>query len=490
MSKQSLKTKAIKGMAWNTIDKITSQGISFIIGIILARLLSPSDYGLIGMLAIFFAIAALLVDSGFSNALVQKKNRTDADFSTIFYFNLLVSITLYLLLFFSAPFIAKFYNIPQLTNLTRILSLTIIINSLSLVQQSRLVVMIDFKSIALISVFSVLISGTTGIIMAYNGYGAWSLVAQTLTSAVVRAALLMYFNRWTPEMVFDMKSFRQLFSYSSNLLGSGLLATLINNIYYISIGKIFSAKELGFYTRAKQFSEILPNTISSVLQGVTFPILTSIQEERDRMVTAYGQLLGMVTFFVIPALTLLALLAEPFIRLFLTEKWVPVVPLMQWLCFARMITPISSLNMNILNAIGRSDLFFKVNLIKTPMTILALIITVPFGVKAVVIGHFVTSFISFFINAYYPGKLFGFGSARQVKEMRYVVFSTVIMSVSVSTVYMMLSSDVLKLFICGPMGIVVYLISAYLFKIKEIDEVIQLLRLLFIKVNRIFGFVK
>ncbi|MEI6139835.1 MAG: lipopolysaccharide biosynthesis protein [Mariniphaga sp.] len=470
MSNQSLKSKAAKGMAWSAFGTFAVQGISFSIGIILARILMPSDYGLVGMLTLFFAISQLFVESGFSSALVQKINRTEEDYSTIFYFNLFVSVIFYSILFFIAPLIASFYNTPELILLTRVLSLNILVGSLTIVQQARLNIKLDFKTPALISIFSVIISGTLGVYLAYHGFGVWALVYQGLSASIVRAILLFILNKWLPMLTFSFSSLKQLFGFSSKLLAAGFVATIVNNLYFFLIGRIFSSKDLGFYTRAKQFPELLSGTISSILQGVTYPILSSLQNERERMVSVYGKLMRVTVFFVMPLLTLFALLAEPFIRLFLTEKWMPVVPLIQWLCFARMITPISALNMNILNAIGRSDLFFKVDISKLPLTVTTLVITVPFGLKAVVIGHFITSFICFFVNAYFPGKMFGFGAIRQIKEMKAVIIATLIMSLSVFGINKFISNDFLQLVAGTVFGLMAYLLVSYLLKIEELNE--------------------
>lgn len=474
-------------MAWNGIEKFVIQGIGFVIGIILARILMPADYGLIGMLAIFFAFSELLVGSGFSMALIQKSNCTEIDYSTIFHFNLIVSVIIYFILFFSAPLIAQFFSAPKLTVLIRVLSLSIIINSLSIVQQTHLTIRLDFKTQALISLISIVVSGSIGIFMAYRGFGVWALVIQMLSSGLVRTISLLLFNKWLPLLIFSASSFKQLFGFSSKLLGASLVATLVNNLYSILIGKIFAAKDLGFYIRAKQYPEVLSGTITTVLQGVTFPILASLQNDQERMVLVYGRLMGMVVFFVVPALTLFAILAEPFICFFLTEKWMSVVPLMQWLCFARMITPISALNMNILNAIGRSDLFFWVDISKLPLTVAALVITIPMGLTAVVIGHFATSFICFFINAYYPGKLFKFGAVRQIKEMWRVICATLVMSTVVFIAVVMLPSDFLKLLIGVPLGTGIYLLMAYLLRIKEIEEVFKIVQAFVIWLSRPFN---
>jgi O-antigen/teichoic acid export membrane protein len=467
----SLKSKAAKGMFWSALGTFSSQGISFVIGIILARILMPADYGLIGMLAIFFALSQLIVEGGFSNALIQKIDRTDTDFSTIFYFNFFISGLIYLILFFSAPFISDFYKTPELTPLTRVLSLNILVGSFTIVQQARLRILLDFKTIAKITVISVLISGILGVIMAYKGFGFWALVIQNLSATTIRTIFLFYFSRWYPKLEFSLLSLKNLFRFSSNLLIAGVVSVIVNNLYSILIGKLFNARDLGFYTKARQYPELMSNTITSILQGVTYPILTSLQNERERMVSVYGRLMRITVFFVMPFLTLFALLAEPFVRLLLTEKWLPVVPLIQWLCFARIITPISALNMNILNAIGRSDLFLKVDLSKLPVFLITIAATVPFGINVVVIGNFLTSFVSFFINTYYPGRLFGFGAFRQIREMLTVILATVLMSVAVFALTSIIPSDIFKLVGGGIAGIIFYLAAAYLLKIEELKEV-------------------
>ena len=464
-------------MVWKSIDIFAAHGINLIIGIVLARLLIPADYGLIGMLTIFYTFSQLFVESGLSMALIQKKNRTEVDFSTIFHFNLVVGLFIYAILFFSAPLIAQFFNAPQLISLTRVLSLVIIINALSIVQSTRLTIRLDFKTQALISLVAVFISGFAGILIAYHGFGVWALVVQMLAGALIRTIVLFCANRWLPSLTFSISSFKQLFGFSSKILGAGLVATVVNNLYPLMIGKMFEAQSLGFYTKAKEYPEKLSSALSTVLQGVSFPVLAFLQNDRDRMVSVYGRLIGMVVFFVVPGLSLFALLSEPFVRFVLTEKWVPVVPLLQWMCFAKMITPISSLNMNILNAIGRSDLFFCVDISKLPLTIAALIISIPLGLKAVVIAHFATSLICYFINAYYPGKLFGFGAIRQIKEMWHVICSTILMSVAVFISMIFLPSDLLKLIIGAPLGISFYILSAHLLKIKELYEIYEMTQL-------------
>lgn len=475
MVSQSLKSRTARGVAWNSLGTFAGQAINFVIGVVLARILSPADYGMVGMLAIFIAVFQIFIESGFSNALIQKIDRTEVDYSTIFYFNLAISILSYCILFLTAPLIAAFYKTPQLSTLTRVISLSLIVNSLTIVQQARLSIELDFKTPAIVSLLSGIISGVVGIGLAYKGFGVWALVGQSLSAAFIRSSFLYFLHRWLPKLIFSVESLKNLFGFSSKLLVAGVVATLINNLYSLLIGKMLNVRDLGYYTRSKQFPEALSGAISNILQGVTYPVLTSLQNERERMVSVYGRLMRMTVFFVMPLLALMAVITEPLIRLLLTEKWMPIVPLIQWLCIARIITPISSLNMNILNAVGRSDLYFKVDMVKLPLTIGSLIITVPFGLHAVVIGHFVSSLVSFFINAYYPGKLFNYGAIEQIREMRYVVYSTIVMSLVTYFSMSLIKEDILKLVVGLSVGISIFCLTAVLFKVKDIYEIKDIL---------------
>lgn len=457
-------------MLWSAVDKFAVEGGHFIIGIVLARLLMPRDFGLIGMLSIFIAISQSFIDSGMGSGLIQKKNRTDVDFSTVFVFNLLVSVFFYLILFSTAPLIARFYEMPQLVSLTRVLTINLLINSLAIVQRSRLTINIDFKTIAKVNVTSVLVGGIIAIIFAYAGFGVWSLVIQNIIRSIVSVVMFWILSKWKPSLLFSQESFRNLFGFGSKLLISGLYAQIFNNIYNISIGKVYSASELGFYTRAKGFAELTAGTVSGILHKVTYPVLASLQDEKERMVSVYSRLIRMTSFFIFPAMTLLALLADPFIRLMLTEKWVPAIVLLQWMCFARIFYPISVINMNILNAIGRSDLFLKVDLSKAPLAIIALVITIPLGVKAMVIGHVVTSCIAFFFNAYMPGKLFGYGAISQLKDMMPVFFSTIIMALAVYLVVFLLDNLYIKLIAGVLVAVITYLLTSYILKVNELKE--------------------
>jgi len=471
MPSNSLKSSAASGIFWSAAEKFSVQAGQTVIFIVLARLLMPEDFGLIGMLAIFIAASQTFVDSGMDQGLVQKQNRTGADYSTVFVFNFLVSLGLYCLLFVTAPLIADFYDQPQLVSLTRILTINLVVNSLAMVQRSKLIIDLNFKSLARVNFVSVIISGMVGVACAYSELGVWSLVIQNLVRSSMSVIMFWTATSWKPSIAFSKKSFDQLFGFGSKLLLASLYAQTFNNIYTIVIGRAYTAADLGFYDRAKQFAELSAGTVGSILNQATFPILASLQHDQKRMVSAYSRLIRMTAFVIFPTMTLLSLLAEPLVLLLLTEKWLPAVALLQLMCFARIFYPISALNMNILNVTGRSDLFLKVDLSKLPLVVLALVITIPLGVKAMVVGHVVTSFIAFFINAFLPGRLYGYGAIKQLKDMLPFIVSTILMAGMVFLFISMFESLVMKLVVGGVSGPVTYLLVSWLMGVRELDEV-------------------
>ncbi|RLD61982.1 MAG: lipopolysaccharide biosynthesis protein [Bacteroidetes bacterium] len=472
----NLKQETAKGFLWSAIERFSVQGLQFLMGLVLARLLLPSDYGLVGMLAIFLAISQTFVDSGFSSALIQKKNRTDTDYSTAFFFNIGIGLFFYLILFFTAPLIAKFYNIPELNSLTKVIGLNVFITSLAVVQRAKLTIKLDFKTQAKASLTSVFIGGCVGIAMAYKGYGVWALVVQSLLRNGLNTLFLWLLSKWMPKAVFSKSSFKELFSFGSKLLGAGLLNTIFQNIYLLVIGKLFSASELGFYTRAQQFQKMPSQNITSIIQRVTFPVLSSIQDDDEKLIKAYSNFIRLSAFVVFPLMIGLAVVAEPLIRLILTEKWMPTVPLLQLLCIAGMLYPVHAINLNILNVKGRSDLFLKLEIIKKLLITFAILITFSFGVKAMVIGQILTSFISFFINTHYSSKMINYGAWKQIKDMMPIIFITLLMAFGVWGVMLLGFSDILKLLIGIVVGIIIYLISAKIGNFNELNEIVSLIK--------------
>ena len=465
----SLKTTAIKGVVWSLFDKLINQAGSFVLLIYLSRILSPSDFGLIAMLAIFLAVAQSLIDSGFSQALIQKsKKATEGDFSTVFYVNLVVSLLLYCLLYMSAPAIASFYHQPELTDLSRVLFVVVIVNAIALVPRAKLVIAIDFKSQGLINSASMIVGAIVAVYMINDGFGYWSLVGMSLIKSVTSALLLITFSRWKPKWVFSITSFKNLFSFGSNLLIAGIIATTVQNLYSVLIGRNFNAMQLGYFQQGFNYTNILSSTLSSVIQGVTYPVMTSIQEDKGRLVSVYVKVMGVVTLVTFPVFVGFAAISEEFVLIFLGEKWAPIIPILTILSFARLITPMSSLNLNILNARGRSDLFLKTDLSKLPMTIIALLIAVQYGIFAVAIAQLITVFIAFFINAYYPGKLFGFGAKAQLIQIFPVAIASLIMYLSI--IFINFDSIEIQMFTKIVAGGSVYIALCWFFNITAFTD--------------------
>ena len=472
---KSVRKQLANGVLWNLIEKILMEGAQFVVGIILARLLLPSDFGLIGMLAIFIAISNVFIDGGFAKALIQKKECTDVDYSTAFVSNIVVSLIIYVILFVSAPWIAAFYHEPILIDLTRVFALNFILGSFNIVQRARLMSVVDFKSLAKIKVLSVIVGGVVGVGMAYAGFGVWSLVGQTISATLLQIVIFPIFSKWKPSLRFSNDSFHNLFGYGSKLMITGVCSVILNNISTFAIGRVYRSSQLGFYTRASQFSQLIAFTVSDVLGTVTFPVLSQLQDDRERLVTVYRKSLFFTAMTIFPIMILCAILARPIIIILLTEKWLPCVVLMQWLFLARLFTPLSSINMNILNAVGRSDLFMKLDFSKAPLIILCLVITIPLGVRAVCIGSFVTSFICFFINAYLPGKMFGYGAWQQIKDWKFIFLSLAVMAMVVLAIMYCINNIWMQLIIGGLLGTASYLGCCCLFGVID-NEMIQIIK--------------
>lgn len=472
----SLKLQTLRGIWWSTIERFAVQTVSFILGLIIARLLSPSDYGVIAMLAVFIAISQTFVDSGFSTALVRKIDRSESDNSTVFYFNIVVGLAVYVVMFFAAPFIAEFYQTPLLTPVTRVVSVTLIFSSFCVVQQALLTAKMDFKSQAKISLLSAIISGGVGIALAYYGYGVWALVVQTVVASLLRMVLLWVFSRWRPRAPFSKSSFRELFSFGSKLLASGLLDTIYNNVYTIVIGKLFSAASLGLYSRANQFAQFPSSNITGIIQRVTFPVLSSIQNEDERLRINYRKLIRMSGFIIFPLMIGLAAVANPLIEILLTEKWIGAVIYLQIICFAMMWFPIHAINLNLLQVKGRSDLFLRVEIIKKIIGISILCITIPMGLLAMCYGRVVSSLLALIINTYYTGKLINVGFVIQMCDLLPSLIKSLIMGLLVWVVIMFFDSAIVKILLALITGAASYLLMSIATTAQEwtyIKDIVQ-----------------
>lgn len=473
----SLKQKTVKGVLWSSLERFSVQGILFVVMIIMARMLTPNDYGLVGMLAVFIAVSQSLVDSGFSQALIRKQDRTETDNSTIFYFNIIVGFILYGLLFTLAPFIADFYNEPQLIAITRVIGLSVLFNSLVVVQRALLTIKIDFKTQAKAALTAAIISGVLGIWMAASGYGVWSIVVQQLANLGINTLLLWILSHWRPSLTYSWKSFNELFGFGSKLMVSGLIETIYRNIYLIVIGRIFSAADLGYYTRAHQFTDFPSSNVSGIIQRVTYPILCSIQNENERLSDVYRRFLRLSAFIVFPLMMGLAAVAEPLVLVLLKEQWLFAATLISIICFSMMWYPIHSINLNLLQVKGRSDLFLKLEIYKKIVGIIILCITLPMGLIAMCVGSFFSSMIALVINTYYTGKLINVGFLRQMHDL----FPILGLSFSMGSfvyliIHLMSLNPIVELSLGICIGIIYYILSSIWFKFSEFNELLDLLK--------------
>lgn len=473
---ESLKRKAVKGVVWSTLERFSVAGVNFIFGLILARLLMPTDYGAIAMLSIFMAIAQTFIDSGFSNALIRKPDRTETDNATAFYFNIGVGLAAYFSLYLAAPYIAQFYKTSILIPLTRIMGLNLLLNSLCVVQQALLTARIDFKTQAKISLSAAIISGLVGIGFAYAGYGVWALAIQSVLASVIRTILLWILAKWRPKAKFSKQSFRNLFGYGSKLLASGLLDTIYNNLYTIVIGKRFSVATLGVYSRADQWANFLAINVTGILQRVTFPILSSIQNEDERLRVNYRKFLRVSGFVIFPLMMGLAAIADPLTRFILTDKWADSIPLLRILCFALMFYPIHAINLNLLQVKGRSDLFLRLEIYKKILGVATLCVTIPMGITAMCVGRVFTSWVALAMNTHYTGKLIHLGFFQQLKDYIPTLLNSFSMGVIVYGVTLIVPSSGLQLLTGVIIGASYYILSNYLLKTMEWKELILIVK--------------
>lgn len=464
----SLKGKTVRGVVWSSIERFSVQGVQFLVMLLIAKFLTPADFGLVGMLAIFLAVAQSLIDSGFSQALIRKQDRTERDNSTVFYFNIVASALLYALLYVSAPWVADFYKEPQLCLLMRVLCLVVVINSFAVVQRAIYTATINFKIQAKASFTAALLSGGVGICLAMSGYGVWTLVWQQLLNAGINTLLLWGFSHWRPRLLYSWQSFCELFTFGFKLMLSGLLDTLYMNMYSLVIGKVFAPTSLGFYMQAQHFVQLPSSNITGILQRVTYPMLCMLQDDDDRLRKEYRQLLRLSAFIVFPLMCGLAGVSYPLVEFVLGEEWLFVAALIIPLCFSRMWYPIHAINLNLLQVKGRSDLFLRLEIIKKTIGVLVLVISLPFGLKFMCYSGIATSLMALMINTYYTGRLLHWGFWMQMRDLYATLVLSVGMFALVFGIVSMFSSVYLQLSVGTFIGAVFFIGVAYIFNFDEL----------------------
>ena len=470
-----LKTKTINALLWSSIERFSVQGIQFFLGIVLARILFPADYGLIGMIAIFISISQSLVDSGFSQALIQKKDACERDFNTVFYFNIIVATIVYGVLYLIAKPIAVFYGEPLLELLVKMVSLNIVFSSFSVVHLAKLSRDLNFKLQTKISLISIIVSGACAIYFAHQGFGVWALVAQGLFKNGINSLLLFVFSNWKPKLMFSLKSLRSLFAFGSKLLLSGLLNAVYNNIYYLVIGRFYTASDLGFYTKANQLQLLPSETITVIIQRVSFPVLSSIQEDKTSLEIYYKRFVRMSAFIIFPIMIGLAVTAPTLIEVIFSSKWSKAAPYFQLLCFVGLLYPIHALNLNILKVLGRSDLFLKLEIFKKVLISIVLIVTLPYGIKTLIYGQIICSIFFLYVNTIYSNRYINYSLFNQLADIAPALFISIVMAFFMWLSSQLLWSNFLKLLLVFSVGIISYATLSFLLRINEMKALIKLI---------------
>ncbi len=463
-------------MIWTFAKHFSLEGFAFIQGIILARLLVPKDYGLIAMTQIFFAIAGTFIDSGFTQALMRKKNRKEIDYSTVFVTNVVMTSFFALLLCLCAPLIANFYNEPILKDIVRANAVLLVMNSVNAVQGTRLRIHLQFKITSFISVVCNITIGIATIIFAYMGYGVWSLIYPNYLAPFLYFFMYWYFQRWRPKFNFSWKIWKEYFAYGSNLLIASLITKIWDNLYSFIIGKKFSAIDLGFFSRANGYANLPASTFQGVIGSVTFPVLSSIQDDDTRLRDAYRRLIRVSGFVVFPMLMGLSALAKPVIYVLITEKWAASIPYLMVICFSVMWRPIHVLNLNLLKVKGRSDLVLKLEIIKKGIYLLIILITMNISVMAMCIGSVISNYIALYINTYYTGKLIHVGYFMQMRDLLPSFLYSITMGAFVYALTMAIPNLTVQLIIGIVSGIAYYLSVSAIFKSSELAYVRLLLK--------------
>lgn len=471
MAEEYLRQKTKKALYWKFAEQFSNYGVQFIIGIIMARLLSPSDYGITALPAVFIAIAGIFTSAGFSDALVRKPELKEDDLSTTFLYSLGVGILCYVILFFASPWIAEFYNTPVLKPLMRVTALTFIIAPIGVPQSVLLKRKLNFKTPAKISVVVKILSGGVGIILAYNGYGVWALVLSGLFATVAGLIITLSVVRWYPKTGWSKESFTYLWRFGNKMMASALLDTLYRNITPVIIGKFFSTADLGVYNRAQQYAAMPSQQVHAVVREVSFPVLSKFQNDKEKLIGQYRKMISVSAFVIFPLMMLLSALARPLILTMITAKWEDCVVLLQLICFSMMWYPVNALNLNILMICGRTDLCLRLEIIKKIWGLLILCCSLPFGLVAFCSAGIVSSIVSVYINTWYTGKVYGFGFKEQMKDLLPIIALGFLMFVSVLGVTYLLNNMLLQLLFGAITGAIIYLGGAYTLKFQEINEV-------------------
>lgn len=469
--KSSLKDRTVNGVGWSAADAFLGQGVTFLVGIVLARLLSPSEYGLIGIVTIFTSVLTGLVDSGFSNALIRKADTTDRDYNTMFLTNLGFSVVLYFLLFLASPWIARFFERPELVAITRITGLILIVQALSIVQNTILTKRIDFKTKTKASLISAFASGAVGIVMAFTGFGVWALVGQLLSRHLLYTCCLWIFNHWIPQFKFYSDSFQYMWGFGWKLMVSGLLNNIWNQLYQVVVGKYYSSETLGQYSRSKEYGQLFSSNFTSIVQRVTYPALAEMQNDKQRMVAAYRKVIKVTMFVTAIAMIFMGAISEPLIYCLIGPQWYQAATFLPLICLSLSLYPLHAINLNMLQVQGRSDVFLVLEIVKKVIAIVPICLGIFVNIYWMLIGSIITGIIAFFLNSYYTGRELDYSSWMQLKDVlpSYAIAFTVALSVYFLKYLPYSNWIILPLQIL--VGLLVIIVVCNLLRVEEYKEV-------------------
>jgi len=476
MAEQSLREKTVRGVGWSAIDNVAQYAVSFIVSIVLARLLTPDDYGLLGIISIFTAISTALINGGFTNALIRKKDVNENDYNTSFIINLAVSIILYIIIFFSAPLIAVFFEHEELVLLTRVSTFSIVIGALAIVPQTRLTKRIDFKTQTRITLSAAIVSGIVGIVMAICGCGVWSLVAQLLSSQFIKTTLLWLYTHWIPKLLFSKNSFNDLFGFGWKMLLSELINAVWKELYQVVIGKFYSPAALGQYTRANQFSQLFSSNLTNVIQRVTFPVLSDIQDDKIRMLNAYRRIIKTSMFITATSMFFLGAVSEPLLYCLIGPKWHEASIYLPFICISSSLYPLQAINLNMLQVQGRSDLFLGLEVVKKALGMIPLFVGILVGIIPMLCVNIIISIMSYFLNSFFSGKLLGYSTKMQIKD----IAPSYLIATGIALVVWFLKYLSLSMWIILPLQIMVgFGVLLFLCEITRIEEYAEVKHILF-----------
>ena len=470
MQQESLKNKTIKGVGWSAADALLGQGVTFIVGLVLARLLSPDEYGLIGICLIFTTVLNGIVDSGFSNALIRKKKVTDEDYNTMFTTNMAISIVLYVLLFISAPLVSDFFHRIELTALVRVTGLILFLNALSITQVTILTKNIDFKTKTKASLVSAIISGVIGIAMAFMGYGVWSLVAQQLSKQLLYTLCLWVLSKWWPKFTFYKDSFKYMWGFGWKLLASGILNNVWNQLYQVVIVRCYTSSTLGHYTRANEYASIFSSNLTLIVQRVSYPVLAEIQDDKERMVQGYRKVIKITMFVTAVCMISLGAVSEPLIYTLIGTKWQEAATYLPLICISMSLYPLHAINLNILQVLGRSDIFLYLEILKKIVGIVPIVIGIFCGIYYMLLTSILTGVISLYLNTWYTGKTLNYSFWKQLRDIAPSYFTALVIALAVYFLKYLSLPYYVVLMLQIIVGLVACITISEIFKFDEYKE--------------------